>query len=389
MSSPIRGEHQREPLWQDLVDSVFLEKLRDAVAQSVAPYADQIDREDVYPLASVKALATLGYTSMTLPQRYGGDDASHTLCAALFEEASYHSAAVGISLITIFQAQTLILLYGQDSLKERVLPLFRQGLVTSYALTETSHGSDIRSLDTKAVLEAGRWILTGRKSFITSGSAADAFIVLAETPVGVSTFYVDAAREGVSCEHGPHAATFGLRNGPHVDLILDRVALPQDHLLGTEGRGVRQAVTTLDFSRTMAAAISVGIARAAIDGALAYASGRKAFDTTVATLQGIRWYFAEMIAELDAARLLVHHAACALDSHRSIARYASEAKLVASGLATRIASQAVQICGAHGVRDTSPFGRYLRDAKAYEIAGGSSEILKNTIAKQVIGGAGI
>lgn len=375
---------RQNALWPDLVDPEFLKTLREAVERTVAPHAAEIDRQDVYPVASVKALAGLGYTSMTLPEQFGGEAASHTLCAALFEEVSYHSAAVGISLITIFQAQTLVLLYGRDSLKSRVLPLFRRGLITSYALTEAAHGSDIRSLDTKAHREGDHWILDGRKSFITSGSAAEAFIVLAETPTGVSTFFVDAQLDGISCETGPHAATFGLRNGPHVDLILDRVAVPEDHLLGAEGQGVRQAVTTLDFSRTMAAAISVGIARAAIDGALDYASNRTAFEKTVASFQGIQWYFADMIAELDAARLLVHHAAAALDRDEDIARYASEAKLVASGLATRVASLAIQICGAHGVRDTSPFGRYLRDAKAYEIAGGSSEILKNTIVKQIL-----
>jgi alkylation response protein AidB-like acyl-CoA dehydrogenase len=127
----------------------------------------------------------------------------------------------------------------------------------------------------------------------------------------------------------------------------------------------------------------LGIARAAFDGALAFATNRIAFGKTIAEFQGIQWYFAEMLCEIDAARLLTYEAARALDEHRDIARFSSEAKLMASRVGTEVACRAVQICGAHGVQESAPFGRYLRDAKAYEIAGGSSEILKNTIAKQL------
>ncbi len=372
-------------LWRDLVDGAFLDGLRDAVAQDVLPFADEIDRADLYPVASVKRLAEKGYASLTLPDKWGGRGASLSECAAVFEESSYASAAVGISLITIFQAQTLIRLFGRESLQDRVLPQFSEGLITSYALTEANHGSDIRSLDTKAVKSAGGWRLSGRKSFITSGSAAEACIILAETETGVSTFFVRNDMPGVRTEKGPNASTFGLRNGPHVDLILDGVEVPDDHLIGTEGKGVRNAVTTLDFSRTLAGAISIGIARAAFDGALAFAAKRKAFDRHVIEFQGIQWYLADMLAEIDAARLLVYEACGALDRHENIARYASEAKLLASRVATRTAERAVQICGAYGVTENAPFGRYLRDAKAYEIAGGSSEILKNTIGRHLAG----
>lgn len=371
-------------LWRDLVEPAFLAKLRDAVATHVAPIADAIDQDDVYPVEAIKALAKAGYTTLTLPREHGGSGSNFRDCMAVFEEASYASAAVGISLITILQAQIIIELFAAESLKTVVLPEFRAGLLTSYALTEANHGSDIRSLDTKAKQTADGWILNGRKSFITSGSAAEAYIILAETDVGVSSFFVRRDMPGVSTEKGRNATTFGLRNGPHVDLVLNDLRLAPDHLIGLEGKGVRQAVTTLDFSRTAAAAISIGIARAAFDGALRYASKRVAFDRNIIEFQGIQWYFADMLAEIDAARLLVYEAAGALDDHRDIARYSSEAKLVASRVATETASRCVQICGAYGVTEAAPFGRYLRDAKAHEIAGGSSEILKNTIAKFLV-----
>lgn len=384
MSNTQEPYHWSRQLWRDRVDTIFLDDLRATVTSDVLPHADQIDRDDVYPVKAIKAMARKGYTSLTLDQQWGGSNASFTECAAVFEEASYASAAVGISLITILQAQTLIKLFGSPSLQQHVLPEFRQGLITSYALTEANHGSDIRSLDTKAVKNASGWTIQGRKSFITSGSAAEAYIILAETDAGVSTFLVRHDMAGVSTEKGPNASTFGLRNGPHVDLILQDVHLPDDHLIGEEGKGVRQAVTTLDFSRTVAGAISIGIARAAFDRALAFAIGRKAFDQRVLDFQGIQWYFADMMTEIDAARLMVYEACHALDRHEDIARYASQAKLLASRVATRTAEQAIQICGAYGVTENAPFGRYLRDAKAYEIAGGSSEILKNTIAKHLL-----
>jgi alkylation response protein AidB-like acyl-CoA dehydrogenase len=375
-------------LWPAVVEEKFLVALGEAVATHVAPHADRIDREDIYPMHAIKALAKLGYASLTLPTLHGGENASFADWTAVFEEVSHASAAVGISLITILQAQTILHLFACESLKAVVLPEFRQGLITSYALTEANHGSDIRSLDTKATRRGDNWILNGRKSFITSGSAAEAHVILAETGNGVSTFFVRKEFPGVSTFKGPSASSFGLRNGPHVDLVLEDVAIPLDHMIGVEGKGVRQAVTTLDFSRTMAAAISIGIARAAFDGALRYAKDRIVFDQPVLGLQGIQWYFAEMLRDIDAARLLTYEAARALDSHAQIARFSSEAKLLASRIATETASRAIQICGAYGVTESAPFGRYLRDAKAYEIAGGSSEILKNTIAKRLLDLAG-
>lgn len=368
-------------LWPACIDAHYVAGIRDFARREIVPQADDIDRRDVYPRDILKAMAKAGYNAVALPVEHGGAGLTYGHAAAVFEEVSYASAAVGISLITIFQAQTIIRIFGNETLKQVWLPRFGQGLLSSYALTEANHGSDIRSLDTKAVRDGEGWLLTGEKSFITSGSAAEFFIILAETPVGVSTFAVPAGLDGLSSYIGTNSATFGLRNGPHVNLVLDRVRLPDHALIGVEGKGVRQAVGTLNYSRTLAGAISVGIARAAFDAALAFVGKRKAFDQRVIEFQGIQWYFADMLAEIEAARLLVYRAAEALDSGVDQDRYASAAKLKAAKVATDVASLAVQVCGAYGVMENAPFGRFLRDAKAYEIAGGSAEILKNTIGK--------
>jgi alkylation response protein AidB-like acyl-CoA dehydrogenase len=332
----------------------------------------------------VSATAAQGWNSMTLPVRYGGGGASMVDALAVYEELGAGSASLGVSLITILQSSKIIELYGAESLKERVLPRYADGLRASYALTESGRGSDITSLDTKAFRSDEGWVIQGEKAFITSGSAAEFFVVLAETPVGVSAFAVDRDADGVSTRETREAETFGLRNGPHVNLVLDGVQVPADALIGVEGKGLKQAMVTLSNSRTLAAGISLGIARSAFDAAFQYVTNREAFGGKIFDFQGIQWYFADAAAELDAARLLCYSAARDLDANADYQRSSSAAKLVAAQLATKVAGMAVQVCGARGTQETSPFGRYFRDAKAYEVAGGSNEILRNTIAKSLL-----
>lgn len=373
--------------WRDLAPADILAELRAFRATQVDPVAAVLDERDEYPVDLVAQVAARGWNAASLPVQYGGLGWSMELTTALFEEMSVSSAILGISLITNFQSQQVLLNFGDSSLKDAWLPRYAEGLIASYALTERSRGSDIRSLDTKATRCGDGWEINGQKAFITSGSAAQLFLVLAETPVGVSVFAIPRDAEGVSTELTREAQTFGLRNGPHVDLNLTGVRLPADHLVGVEGRGLSHVMHVLARSRTLAAAISLGIARAAFDGALNWARERTAFDQRVTDFQGIQWYFASASAKLSAARLLTYAAARDLDSGRDVARSSSEAKLLAGRTATEITEMAVQVCGAHGTRVSSPFGRYLRDAKAYEVAGGSNEVLKNTIAKRLLAAA--
>lgn len=378
-----------DQLWPAKVEPEFIAELRTYVAREVTPHGDHIDREDYYPLQIVRDLGRRGYNTVTLEPEYGGRGLSYKHAVSVIEEVAVGSAAVVACMITIFQSHTMIGLFGADSLKARYLPEFSRGLISSYALTEARHGSDIRRLDTKARRDGSDWIISGEKHFMSGGSAAEFAIVLAETETGVSTFAVPFDLPGIEVYEGDNTSTFGLRNGPHSNVRFHDVRLPADHLIGVEGKGVRQAVTVLDHSRTLGAALSMGVARAAFQNALLYARDRVAFDQTVLEFQGIQWYFSEMLAEMEAARLLMYRAADSLDSHQDIARWSSEAKYKATLVATEVAGKAIRICGAYGVTSNAPFGRYLRDAKAYEVAGGSTEILKNTIAKYILPLAGL
>jgi alkylation response protein AidB-like acyl-CoA dehydrogenase len=389
MDKPGLPEGFTDALWAPVGDADFVAAAREHIRREVTPHAERIDREDLYPAEIMKGLARAGYTTATLDPQYGGRGRPYADMVAVCEELGAVSPATAVSLVTIFQAQTMIGLFGADSLRRRYLPAFADGLLASYALTEANHGSDIRHLDTKARREGGEWVIAGEKHFITSGSGAELFVILAETDQGVSVFAVPRTLAGIDIYKGPNSATFGLRNGPHMNMRLHDVRVPADHMVGTEGKGVRQAVTVLDYSRTLASAISLGIARAAFEASLLYSRDRIAFDQRVLEFQGIQWYFAEMLSDIDGARLTVYRAAAALETHDQIARWSSEAKLKASSVATAVAAKAVQVCGAYGVREDAPFGRYLRDAKAYEIGGGSSEVLKNTIAKFLLASAGL
>ena len=388
-------------VWDARVDREFAAAVAKTVAEVVAPMADTIDRDDCYPKEVVRALARAGFTAATFPKELGGGGRPFADLVAIFEEVAAASAATATSLITIFQAGETIHLFGSEALQRQYLPRIADGLLCSFAMTEARGGSDVKKLDTKARRDGDHWILDGKKAFVTSASAAELFVILAETPAGVTAFAVPSDTPGASLHAPAETRTIGLRNGPHVDLVLDGARLPLDHIIGEEGKGIRAAATTLDHSRVLAAAIGCGIARAAFSGALQFADKRSVFGQYVIELQGIQWYFAELLAEIDAARLLTYEAAHHLDAagptHKlpresevrkrsllDIQRWSSSAKLVATRTAVHAALQAIQICGVRGCLETAPFGRYLRDAKMYEIAGGSSEILKNTLGEFLV-----
>jgi len=388
-------------VWDPRIDRTAAEAIARTVAEVVSPVADAIDRDDIYPTEVVRALARAGFTAATFPAEYGGGNRPFGELVAMFEEVAAASAATATSLITIFQAGETIHLFGSDALKRTYLPRIADGLLCSFAMTEARGGSDVKKLDTKAHRDGDTWVLDGVKSFVTSASAAELFVILAETPAGVTAFAVPADTPGVTLATPPSTRTIGLRNGPHVDLVLAGVRVPHDHLIGEDGKGIRAAATTLDHSRVLAAAIGCGLARAAFSGALAFADKRAAFGRYVIEMQGIQWYLAELLAEIDGARLLTYEAARHLDAAAGthtlprdsperkrmlldIQRWSSSAKLVATRTAVTTALQAIQICGVRGCLESQPFGRYLRDAKTYEIAGGSSEILKNTLGEYLM-----
>jgi alkylation response protein AidB-like acyl-CoA dehydrogenase len=368
-------------LWKEFEDADIVRSFRAFAHEHVRPKAAEIDRLDLYPAEIVQTAADHGFNALIVPKQYGGAGCTFHRVVSFFEEVGAQSAAVGISLNSNFQAQNAILRSGSEELRQLYLPRFAHGLKASYALTERHHGSDIRSLDTTAVRQADHWLLNGQKSFITSGTGADLFIILVQTEEGLGVFAVPRDLPGVSTYVSDRSETFGLRNGPHVELVLKDVHVPLHHLIGDVGKGLKVVVSNLNYSRTLNAAMAIGAARSAFEESLAYVKQRKAFDQFVFDFQGIQWYFAESLAEIDAARLLLYSAADAIDEQRDIDRHSSEAKFMCCTVANRVTAQAIQVCGAYGTMVNSPFNRYWRDAKTFEIGGGSMEVLKNNLGR--------
>jgi alkylation response protein AidB-like acyl-CoA dehydrogenase len=373
----------RTSFWKPEVDPDFVQSLRNFTKAHVDPIAADIDAKDYYPREALTRFAQEGFIKGFLPKEYGGHG-DFRKTTALFEELGYSSGAFAVSVISLFQAHSMMARFASKELNDQFMPRFAAGMPASYSLTESNQGNDIRALETTAEKQGDEWVINGEKVFITSGEGAEFCVMLAKTQVGVSAFAVPYGLPGCEKYIGEHSKSFGLRNGAHVNMKYSNVRIPAANLIGTEGKGVSQALATMARSRTLTAAICTGIARAAFDGSLDRAKNRKAADKTVLDFQGIQWYFSEMFTEIEMARMLTYRAADAVTNSDELERHTTLAKYVACRAATSVSMSAMQICGGYGASENTPFSRYVRDAKTYELGAGSSEIMKNTIAKYIV-----
>ena len=259
-------------------------------------------------------------------------------------------------------------------------------MLAGFALTEPSGGSDIKALRTTARLTDGAWTIDGSKSFITnSGTPITGFLVVAcrtdEPPHDVSTIIVPADAHGLVI--GSEYRKMGWRSTDTHEVVFQTCRVPEDHLLGERGRGLRQCLGSLDDGRIAIAAISVGLAQACLDTSLSYAHDREAFGRPIGAHEAIAFKLADMRVAIESARLLTWHAAWLKDEGRDYAAAAAAAKLRASDIANVCAREAVQIHGGYGYTEEFPVARYYRDAKVLEIGEGTSEILRLVLSRDL------
>lgn len=361
------------------------EKIIAFVNEEVLPGADQRFADAVFPTEIVKKMGEQGLLRIGIPREYGGYGRNCMDFTVLMEEMAKACASTAVSLIPTYQVRWALLEFGSEEQKDDYIPQLTDGSkISAFAVTEKGAGSDVRAMKTRATHVGEGYVLNGVKSYITNGAQADILLVLAQTEeAGISAFIVEKGAVGYSTGRGHNS--FGLRGGPHVDLIFNDCYVPAKNLVGKEGEGIKVVLKTLNFSRVGASSISIGIARAALEGAIDYAKNRSLFGGKVTDLQGLRWRIAELSTRLEAAKLLRDQAALIHDRGGSAVQAASMAKLFATQVATEIALETIQIVGASAVMEGSPYKRYLLDAKAYQIAGGSSEVLLNTIAGFILG----
>ncbi len=371
------------------------ELVRDTVRRlaeaELAPLAAAIDREDRFPRDFFRRLGEIGALGVLVPEEYGGSGGDYLGAALVMEELARHSGAVALS----YGAHAVLTIGAivrdcSDEQKHRFLPPLCSGqAIGSWALTESGAGSDALGLRSRAVRKGDGYVLDGSKTFITNGSEAQTLVVYARTDPdegahGISVFIVDSESPGFSC--GGTLDKMGMRGSPTAELRFDAVEIPAENLIGPENRAVAMMMRGLDVERATLAAISVGLAQAALDHSLRYAKEREQFGRPIADFQMIQKMLADMYTELEAARLLVYQAAqrCIESTGADCSALASAAKLFASEAATRAGLNAIQIFGGYGYTREYPVERIARDAKLMEIGAGTSEIQRLVIARSLL-----
>ncbi len=356
--------------------------------EMIRPRAEALDREESFPADIYRAMGELGLFGITTPAELGGAGLD-TLSYALVMEAlsrGYSSVADQCGLYEL--VTTLLAQHGTAEQQRQWLPrLLSAELRPAYCITEAEAGSDVSNILTSAERSATGWRLSGAKLWIHNAPVADVGFVLARTDKtagkrGMSIFIVELDRPGVS--RGPKEHKMGQRASQVGALHFDNVELPANALLGAEGRGFHIMMGVLDKGRVGIAALAVGIAQAGLEAALDYAKTRKQFGQRIADFQGLQWMLADMVKEITAARLLVHHAAFALDAGDSATIYCSMAKCFAADMAVAQTANAVQIFGGSGYIRGFEVERLYRDAKITQIYEGTNQIQRSIIARELL-----
>lgn len=367
--------------------------LRDFADREIAPGAARYDDAGEFPWENVKKMAELGLFGLIFPEQYGGGGFGTLEYVLAVEEVSRACASTGITLAAHVSLGTWpIYNFGTEDQKRKYLPALCSGeRLGAFGLTEPEAGSDAGGTKTRAVLDGSNYVINGRKIYITNGSVCGTAVFTAVTTPGVgvkgiSSFIVEKGTPGFT--PGTREKKLGHRASDTVELIFDNLKLPKENMLGPEGGGFTQFMKTLDGGRISIGAMSLGIAQAALDSAVKYARERRQFGRAIADFQAIQLLLADIVTELEAARLLVYQTARLKDRGQPFTRYAAMAKLKASTVAMRAADSAVQIHGGAGYMTDHPVERYFRDAKLMEIGEGTSQIQKLIIAREVLREAG-
>jgi butyryl-CoA dehydrogenase len=364
--------------------------VREFAREVVLPKAAERDRTKEFPAENLKKMGELGLMGMNVPPEYNGAGVDSVSYSLALQEIGYACASTAV-VMSVHNSVACgpVYLYGSEYQKETYLkPLAAGNMLGSFALTETSAGSDPASQKTKAIKDGDSYVINGTKMFITSGRNSDLTVVTAYTNRekkhgGISAFVVEKGTPGFRV--GKEEDKMGLRASDTVELIFEDCRVPSENLLGQEGDGFVIAMASLDGGRIGIASQSVGLAQACLDAAVSYAKERVQFNKPISKFQGIRWMIADMATQIEAARLLTFNAATMKDRGENFSGAASMAKVFASEMANKVAYQALQIHGGYGYMKEFPVERYYRDVRVFTIYEGTSEIQRKVIANHIIG----
>ncbi|MDI6753125.1 MAG: acyl-CoA dehydrogenase family protein [Thermodesulfobacteriota bacterium] len=361
---------------------------RDFAESEVKPVAAEIDRTDAFPWKIYKRMAELGLLAMTLPPEYGGSGADTVSWSIVEEELARASAAVADAQLLLKLMSHMILCHGTEEQKKKYIREMGKGeRICATGMTEPDAGSDLRGIKTTARREGDDYILNGTKRFMTCGNIVDMVIALVYTDrskgsKGMTSIIVEMGTPGFS--RGKKEELMGVRGLETSELIFEDCRVSKDNLLGQEGQGWQVALGSLDMGRIGIGSQALGVAQAAMEEAVKYAKQRVAFGQPIAKFQAIQFMIADMSSHIEAARLLLRKAAFLSDQGKPFTREAAEAKLFASDLAVKAATDALQIHGAYGYTREYPIERIYRDAKVYQIWEGTNQIQRTVIARHLL-----
>lgn len=366
-----------------------LQKTLSAMCEAeLAPAAGEVDIKGAFPAESWIKLSEACAQGTMVPKEFGGKGQDLISGIIVIEEASAACASTGMALATsMFCAGKAIEIYGTESIKKEYLPGMATGkVIGAFATTEVSAGSDLFSITTTAKKDNGDWIINGEKSYVTNAASADFIIVLARTAEGKDSAYslilVPSKSQGVSI--GEPIRTMGLRGAVACPVTFKDVRVPQADIIGSEGAGIKVAEDIIDYTRLATSAVAIGISRSAFVVGKEYAEVRTAFGRQIGKYQEIAFKVTDLHVDMDYARQLLYHAAWQKGEGMKCATMVAAAKVAAGEVAVANADRAVSILGGKGCMQGETAERLYRDAKLTQISGGTPEILRQVIAKELL-----
>ncbi len=366
---------------------------REFAETEVKPLAQEVDEEERFPVETVEKMAKAGFLGIPIPKEYGGQGCDILTYAMCVEELSKVCGTTGV----IVSAHTSlccdpILTFGTEEQKKKYLPDLASGKkLGAFGLTEPGAGTDAQGQQTKAVLDGDEWVLNGSKCFITNGSYADVYIVIAVTGKvekrgkmmkEISAFIVEKGTPGFT--FGTKEKKMGIRGSATYELIFQDCRIPKDALLGQKGKGFNIAMHTLDGGRIGIAAQALGLGEGALETTINYVKERKQFGRTIGQFQNTQFQLADMSTKMQAAQLMVYRAAFAKDTKKEYGFEAAQAKLYAAEAAMEVTTKAVQLHGGYGYIREYDVERMMRDAKITEIYEGTSEVQRMVISANIL-----
>lgn len=361
---------------------------REFATDVIRPIAEELDREETFPRDLYLQMADLGLFGICVPEGLGGPGFDTLTYSLVMEELSRGYASVADQCGLIELISTLLVQHGTPDQQSKLLPdVLSAKKLVAYCITEPEAGTDVSGIRTEAKRDGDGWLLNGGKIWIHNAPVADLAFVLARTDKeaghrGMSIFVVDLHSSGV--ERGPKEHKMGQRASQVGALNFTDVRLPEDALLGPEGRGFHMMMSVLDKGRVGIAALAVGIAQAGLEAALDYAQQRKQFKQAIAEFQGVQWMLADMAKDIEAGRLLVQSAAGKLDRGEDATKACSMAKCFAGDAAVKCTQDAVQVFGGSGYIRGFEVERLYRDAKITQIYEGTNQIQRMIIARELL-----